>query len=557
MRRRFLSLPLALLLALALAASAGAAPKPAELAAVNVGKPRVSTAAGGASILVPVTYPIQLAGERMRLTVRVREPGAGQARTWKTRVRLSAGPLRSPDRRQRFTFVHRVGGGAALAALLRRGAIVIARAGGGLDLDGDGRPETAELDAIRQQLSLGAPGRRLCSSVPALRARPGAALSTRLPSCSGGEVNWRIAAPPANGRARIKAGKLLYNPDRGYLGSDSVRLSGSGTGVPVRITVGAGAEAPVVRALGDSVSAGFGYYEDASLMELSSLLECKPGESSYDDACSSNSKVRSNKVAAVEYASDYGLANNVSWTAQWANEHGVTDFKNFAVSGSEPSDWYGKGQFAKTTAQLQSEDPDYVLLTLGANPLLSDMLFGAENMGCAIYADIFGGYEECLERAFAEIKLRANLKTIYEDLLADTSARIFVMQYHLSIPATALAYGSTQIAEMGVLLNREIEAVANSVSKSRITVVAPPHFDVGVSLEPVYPASFTCSYFEYPVDGPSVQSRPSQVELLLDHPFSFCKGPPSGPPWVISGDTGIHPSATGYAQMAAQVPAPR
>jgi aminopeptidase N len=29
-----------------------------------------------------------------------------------------------------------------------------------------------------------------------------------------------------------------------------------------------------------------------------------------------------------------------------------------------------------------------------------------------------------------------------------------------------------------------------------------------------------------------------------------------GPPWVISGDTGIHPSAAGYAQMASQVPPP-
>jgi lysophospholipase L1-like esterase len=31
---------------------------------------------------------------------------------------------------------------------------------------------------------------------------------------------------------------------------------------------------------------------------------------------------------------------------------------------------------------------------------------------------------------------------------------------------------------------------------------------------------------------------------------------PPGKPWVISGDTGIHPSATGYAQMAAEIPAP-
>jgi hypothetical protein len=88
-------------------------------------------------------------------------------------------------------------------------------------------------------------------------------------------------------------------------------------------------------------------------------------------------------------------------------------------------------------------------------------------------------------------------------------------------------------------------------------VVTPPHFNVGLSLEPVYPSSYTCSYFEYGVDGPSVQSTPTQDELEAAHYLSFCEGPKGGgAPWVISGDTGIHPSAAGYAQMASQVPAP-
>jgi hypothetical protein len=88
-------------------------------------------------------------------------------------------------------------------------------------------------------------------------------------------------------------------------------------------------------------------------------------------------------------------------------------------------------------------------------------------------------------------------------------------------------------------------------------VVAPPHFNVGVDVEPVYPSGFSCSRLGFRVDGPSVQSDPTQDELEVLHPFSFCPGPvPAGPPWVISGDTGIHPSAAGYAQMAAQLPAP-
>jgi lysophospholipase L1-like esterase len=226
------------------------------------------------------------------------------------------------------------------------------------------------------------------------------------------------------------------------------------------------------------------------------------------------------------------------------------------VSGSEPINWAPGGSLYETTERIESEDPDYILMTLGANPLLSEMLFGVENMGCAIYADLFGRYDECIEESFAEVKLQKYLKSVYVDLIAKTDATIFLMQYHLSIPSTALAYTAFQIAEMGRLLNREIAAVAAEVGSPRLVVVAPPHFDVGIDLAPVYPSKYSCSRLGYKVDGPSVQTDATQDELLIDHPLSFCSGPVSGPPWVISGDTGIHPSATGYTQMASQVPAP-
>jgi hypothetical protein len=91
------------------------------------------------------------------------------------------------------------------------------------------------------------------------------------------------------------------------------------------------------------------------------------------------------------------------------------------------------------------------------------------------------------------------------------------MQYHLSIPSTALAYTAVQIAEMAKMMNAEIAKVAGEVNPRRLQVVAPPHFNVGIDLAPVYPSKFSCSRF----------------------------------------DTGIHPSATGYTQMASQVPAPQ
>jgi hypothetical protein len=131
------------------------------------------------------------------------------------------------------------------------------------------------------------------------------------------------------------------------------------------------------------------------------------------------------------------------------------------------------------------------------------------------------------------------------------------MQYHLAIPSTALAYTSFQIAEMGKLLNQEIASVARAVSPGRLEVVTPPHFNVGIDISPVYPSKYSCSALGYKVDGPSVQIAATQDELRYAHYLSFCEGPAEGgEPWVISGDTGIHPSITGYSQMAGRVPPP-
>jgi lysophospholipase L1-like esterase len=532
---------------------------------------------GRSALLAPVRYPIQLLGQPLELRLILRRPGRGGAiRGWRLHARANGGDLRLPERRRRFTFVHRIGLGPRLTRQLELGLGAGRHAGRGrpivqvdaaavLDLNRDGVAELDSSDRELQTLPRGYAGRRLCNSVPLLRARPGKRVTVRLPSC-GGPVRWRIARPPEHGFARIHNSRLTYRSASRFRGADSLKLrlqpagasssaGGRARPAPIEIRV-LRLGGIAVRALGDSVTAGFGYYDDGSLMPFTSLLSCEPAETAYDDACSSNSTNRSNEEAGVDYAPDYGLSNNVSWAAQWSNEHGVTNYENLAVSGSEPSDWAQGGQFYSTTKQIEAEDPDYILMTVGANPLLSEMLFGVDNMGCAIWTDLSGKYSECIEEAFASVHLHANLKRLYEELVDNTEATVYLMQYHLSIPSSALAYSATQIATMDELLNGEIASVATEVGSPRLRVVTPPHFAVGIDISPVYPSGYSCSSFGYEVDGPSVQSEPTQDELLVDHPLSFCSGPPDGPPWVIGGDTGIHPSAAGYAQMASQVPAP-
>lgn len=554
MTRRRLVLPLALCLLLAPAAPAGARVKPKVRvkAKVEIGHVTLAhTTDGYPSILVPVTYPIQMVGHVEPLTVTLRNRAGDRIYHRGVRVRVSAGGLRRPERRHRFTFVHRIDLRGPRAVHLQPGLRLTAWAGSRLDANADGFPEMYGADTAEQPLPLVSRSTR-CSTPVAGHTLPGRRTTEELPACTD-EPSWRITQQPEHGHAHLEAGNVVYRSGPAFRGTDTLTLSG---GREVRFTVDPRQE-PVVRALGDSVTAGFGYYSNGTPMTIGHLLECRPAEKVFNDACSSNSLNTSSKNPEVVYAPDYGLSNNISWAAQWANEHGITNFENVAVSGSEPSDWAPGGEFHKTTARIEAEDPDYVLMTIGANPLLDEMLFGLDNMGCAIYSDIFGGYSECIERAFAGVHLRENLKALYTDLVQHTDATVYLMQYHLSVPSIALAYSATQIAEMVKLMNEEITAVAAEVNPQRLQVVTPPHFPVGIDISPVYPSSFSCSRLGYTVDGPSVQSTPTQKELAILHPLSFCKGPASGgEPWVISGDTGVHPSAAGYAQMASQVPAP-
>jgi len=536
-----------------LAAPAGAQARVEPPAKVEVGQPAIGASANGlASILAPVRYPIQLEGRVVETRIALVEGrDERKIRSWVLHERLSGGELRRPDRSSTFTFVHKVGLNAKLSRRLRQGAWVQVAAHGKLDVDEDGKPELRSVNVSTSRPPAGGRGRMVCNSIPHLRVRRGARVSLPLPVCNR-DPDWLVSLSASRGAVRIRGGRLIYRAPRRFGGADQIKLLGRGTRQYARIAVGA-PSGLVVRALGDSVTAGFGYFSSGRSMPFEDLLDCRPAAKEFNDACSSNSVGEESKEGPVEYASDYGLSNKISWAAQWAGEYGITNYKNFAVSGSEPGNWAPGGALYATTRQIESEDPDYVLLTLGANPLLSNVLFGLRNMECAVESEL-PEFETCVRAEFAKVGLRQNLRGVYADLLARTQATIFVMQYHLSIPWSALAYSSTEIAAMGKLLNLEIAAVAAELGNRRLQVITPPHFNVGIDVSPVYPARYTCRL--YPVDGPSVQSDGTQ-DLLESHVLSFCSGPAGGgEPWVINGDTGIHPSAAGYTQMASQVPAP-
>lgn len=530
--------------------------------AKTIGKVRVG---GGDSstaikVLVPLDLPLDLSGRPVAGRVTITAPGGKWSKAWNHRAH--AGSLRLADRRTHFRFVvgvqvprRVVKRAKSLGKRLRvKTKLRFTRP----SVDGSAEP----VSVTRTQRGLARGSARFCETAPRLELGPEVGRwQVPRPVC-GKPVRWRLATQPETGQVESQGRKMIFRPSDGARGADTIRINGFRGGRKVatqliQLRLGGSGE-PSVVALGDSVTAGFGYFgATGKPMTIEQLIDCRPGATVFNDACSSNSYNRNSSIGSKpDYLPDFGLARNISWAAQWANQYAITDYRNYAVTGSAPTDWLPGGQFNATLEAIQQSNPDYILMTMGANPLLSDVLFGIDNMGCALESDLLGDYRQCVLDAFASVDLSQKLNQLYTSLVDSTTSQIVLMQYHLTVPSVALAYSSLQIEEMIELLNEVIASEAASVSSSRIKVVSPPRFNVGIDMEPLYPSNFSCSMLGYKVDGPSVQSTPTQDELEIDHPLSFCSGPAVGPPWIISGDTGIHPSAAGYFQMAGQIPAP-
>ena len=526
----------------------------------------VQLAGGGSQwkLLVSMNLPLNLSGTTVHGQVTVHLPNRNWNGRWSARVH--SGSLRPADRRSFFPFVAGVRIPAGLGrTLVRKGSTATGKAsirysepavsrqvdrGGGSGVTWKG---------IRRAR----PGR--CETMSRLLLESTATNSRKVPyPVCGRPLNWRVIRDPGSGRVAIGPQNLTYRKLNGQTGADEFEIAGYLHGQLVarqRVQVRVGNQAAsgiTVVAFGDSVTAGFGYFgATGKPMTIGQLIGCKPGATTLNDACSSNSSNRNSSVGSKpNYLPDFGLSRNISWAAQWANEYGITDYENYAVTGSAPADWLQGGQFHSTLQSIESQNPDYILMTLGANPLLDDVLFNIDTMGCALESDLFGDFRQCVLDAFVSVDLDSNMKQIFTDLVQNSTSQVILMGYPLTIPSSALAYSATQLEMMESLLNEVIASEAESVSTSRITVVTPPRFNVGIDMEPLYESTYSCSFLGYKVDGPSVQSTPTQDELEIDHPLSFCPGPEIGSPWVISGDTGIHPSAAGYFQMASQIPAP-
>ncbi|MFN8133030.1 MAG: hypothetical protein U0R70_15910 [Solirubrobacteraceae bacterium] len=382
--------------------------------------------------------------------------------------------------------------------------------------------------------------------------------------------------PRATVAFRLQA---TFTPRKGFAGLDGFtvteRRPDGKTGDSFRVAVRV--KPFLMRALGDSVTAGFGYFDDGDSMVPPDLFKTLPGEQRFDlpillgckpldtplpnNRCSSNSPDRTGyDGTAVHYSADYGYANQVSWAAQLAKKLGIRatetasertyrTYANYAVTGSEPRQWAGGASFSNgKTGELslvRLDNPDLTVMTLGANPLLSELLVDLGNQWrCANEARNGGtkGLTKCVSAFIAQEKVRERMASVFRQLMLAPDNHVLVMGYPTVWPAISF-FSPDGIRVLVRLINTEIAAAVGDVRAEgaaqgwgdRLHMVAPPPF-----------------YFGGPggnCDGPSRQSRISQDLFSTLGTLNFLKCPSSNY-WVISGDLGIHPSKAGYAGMA-------
>ena len=326
---------------------------------------------------------------------------------------------------------------------------------------------------------------------------------------------------------------------------------------------------PRVVALGDSYTAGFGYYDDG--VEWDDLFACADTEETApvkNNPCSSNSMLRGIK-GPLEFAPDYGFANQVSWAAQVASALGVTKetapdlYANLAVSGSTAREWaedklvFEQLGGANGLDAVAALDPDVVLMTLGGNPTLSKVLLGGGARCQAFDKPVqAAALTECFTSLVDEDGTTPALIGVYERLLDSTDAQVMALTYPQVIPQLGLTLGGWSPEALLVARDALNAAVMKAVLQVRQEhpqgarlLTADPQFAVGLP-----PGDFVSetdcfgrAKAKDGTDGPSNQSTLTQELFAEDFAESgWC----AGPPWTIASDTGVHPNVTGYAELA-------
>jgi uncharacterized protein with LGFP repeats/lysophospholipase L1-like esterase len=249
------------------------------------------------------------------------------------------------------------------------------------------------------------------------------------------------------------------------------------------------------RALGDSVTAAFGYDDRGRELSGGQVLSCVLGD-----------------VAAASCQSP----DQVAYPARFAARYGLSDWRNDAVSGSTPASWLGLEKKSDLSSKLQrmvADHPDLVVMTLGANPLLKSFLLGRATPCTFPGLFVVERTELCIAGELLANDLVRRLTAVYGRVLADPRTSLIVMRYHATNPHLKVQR-DWQVKLLLAQVNGSIASAIKNVDaakRDRIRLIDPGSF-----------ASHGCRDRD---------------------------------PWVLRADDCIHPNAQGHRQFAAAMDA--
>lgn len=332
--------------------------------------------------------------------------------------------------------------------------------------------------------------------------------------------------------------------------------------------------------IGDSVTAGFGYFgasenaknisgsvnkpfENSWYLGDNSLKDCSPADKGTPiDQCSNN-----NINGAPWNAGPWQPGANsptVSYSYKIAasqNPDGAATVENWAVTGSTPADWDPQG--GVFGFQLKSIKNQTVVMTLGANPILADFLkirvsgFNSVNGVCADKSEYFSwkGWwanptstvVDCARNQWTKHKQAEHLSNVYRQLLANNN-KVMVLGYYANCPWSFGNWQPNGNVAKGPASGNSCASETQKVDAPGKPVVSQLDHAIGVgdAINSMI-ASTVAEVQNKQPNGKDLQFVLPDQKAWLKHQATDSDS------WIFKNDTWIHPSDAGHTQLAKTV----
>ena len=345
---------------------------------------------------------------------------------------------------------------------------------------------------------------------------------------------------------------------------------------------------PSVVFLGDSVTAGFGYFgqkENAPSVTgtvnqpfLSawtgdnSLNACSPATGTPIDQCSNNNYNGSPWKAGPWKPG--ANSPNVAYSYQIAASQDPSNsvpVENWAVTGSTPAQWDTGGPF---NPQLKTLKNTTVVMTLGANPILSTMLqvkilgYPVTDGACSDTGEWLGwtgwwAYPpshavDCADQQWAQNQQSQHLESVYKTLLQNGN-KVMVMQYYRTCPWSFANWQPEGNLSKGPSAGNACPSQKQKVSECSNCPVdgSTTQWAQAIAVQNAMNAKVAAAVGEVQQWAQTQDGiKATNLQLAVPNQSAWEQHQPLDPdPWVFANDTWIHPSKAGHAQLAKTVTA--